>query len=360
MPRSLSRIHFHGLVEFPRPSLDFSDIPSALMVPFICRLPPFAFVLFMTLLVHCSVGNAMDMVDMPDDPISGKMVMSHSYNLELNNGQKLRFANQETLDSFLQDPKTGLQGVASVPVSPNHRKEERKVLCPICGMESTVSYGPAVVMRHGDQVVHTCSLTHARQVYEHILSFQAAKADSDAYIEDHGFCTGPGTTMLNGFSPSGHSTPCILLWFPGWVLNSRLRYHLGGIFVVLIAVLNEYLLQLRRVLRKESSAKRLMRCCAPQATESAQLLRSPAPNMLLHGSCGPAWFRQLSAEVQHGVHSLLHGITLFVAYMLMLVSMTYDFTLLLWVITGYVLGYYIFGERREVSHCGEWRQNKCG
>ncbi|OWY98318.1 hypothetical protein PHMEG_00030944 [Phytophthora megakarya] len=287
----------------------------------------------------------MDMSDMPDDPVSGKMVMSTSYNFQLKNGQRLRFASQDTLDAFLKDPNAGLKGVASPPASHNHHEEAESVLCPVCGMESSVSGGPEVVMLHGDQVVHTCSITHAREVYSDILSFQNAK--EGAMKEEHGFCSGPGTTMLNGFSLSGNSTPCILLWFPGWVLDSRVRYIFGGILVALVAIFNEYLLQLRRVLRKESSVKRLLSSNAPHATENAQLLRSTTQSMPLAGSCGPAWFRTLSPETQHGVHSVLHGVTLFVAYMLMLVSMTYDLTLLLWVVAGYVVGHYVFGERRE-------------
>ncbi|GMF09946.1 unnamed protein product [Phytophthora lilii] len=219
-------------------------------------------------------------------------------------------------------------------------------------MESSVSSGPEVLMMHGDQAIHTCSMTHAREVYEQILSFQAAKEGAAVATEEHGFCSGPGTTMLNGFSLSGKSTPCILLWFPGWVLDSRTRYIFGGLLVALVAVFNEYLLQLRRVLRKESSVKRLLSSNAPHASESAQLLRSTAQSMPLADSCGPAWFRTLSPETQHGVHSLLHGVTLFVAYMLMLVSMTYDLTLLLWVVTGYVVGHYVFGERRESPIAG--------
>ncbi|KAF4147204.1 Ctr copper transporter family [Phytophthora infestans] len=305
-------------------------------------------VLCATLFALSNVANAMDMDDMPDDPVSGEMVMSKAYNVELNNGQRLRFAAQDTFDAFLKDPQMGLKGVhvASAPSTHHHNEEEKSVLCPVCGMASSVFGGPEVVMKHGDQAVHTCSMTHAREVFEDILSFQAPTEGNTAQ-EERGFCSGPGTTMLNGFSLTGTSTPCILLWFPGWVLDSRMRYIFGGILVALVAVFNEYLLQLRRVLRKESSVKRLMSSNAPQATESAQLLRSTAQGMPLADSCGPTWFRTLSPETQHGVHSLLHGVTLFVAYMLMLVSMTYDFTLLLWVVAGYVAGHYVFGERRE-------------
>lgn len=38
------------------------------------------------------------------DPVSGTMVMSTKFHFDLKNGQRLRFARQETLDQFLQDP----------------------------------------------------------------------------------------------------------------------------------------------------------------------------------------------------------------------------------------------------------------
>ncbi|KAI9909670.1 hypothetical protein PsorP6_014662 [Peronosclerospora sorghi] len=293
--------------------------------------------------------NAMDMGDMPHDPISGKMVMSKAYTFELQHGQKLRFATHETLELFVQDPKRGLKGVASPLAThdPDHETHGTSVLCPVCGMASLVSSGPQVVMQHGDQAVHTCSMTHARHVYDDILLFQVQTDTTKTVKQSTAFCTGPGTTMLNGFSIPGSSTPCILLWFSGWVLDSRVRYIFGALFVALVAVFNEYLLHLRRLLRSENSLNRLWSSKAPLAPESALLLPSSAQNLSPVESRGPAWFCRLSRETQHGIHSLLHGVTLFVSYMLMLVSMTYDVTLLLWVIVGYVCGYYIFGERRE-------------
>ena len=213
-------------------------------------------------------------------------------------------------------------------------------------------------MKHGDQAVHTCSMTHAREVYNDILSFQSKKEEGVPVEETRGFCSGSGTTMLNGFSVAGASTPCILLWFPGWVLDTRVRYIFGGIVVALVAIFNEYLLWLRRVLRKESSAMRLLSNNALHATENDHLLRLSPQQMPFVDPCGPIWFRKLSHETQHGVHALLHGVTLFIAYMLMLVSMTYDFMLLLWVVGGYVVGHYIFGERREAPLCsGEMESN---
>ncbi|CAI5715308.1 unnamed protein product [Peronospora destructor] len=300
----------------------------------------------------------MKLNDMPSDPVNGQMVMTKAYTFELKNGQKLHFASKKTLDAFLKDPKLGLKDVVSLSAtSDHHDQQEDSVLCPVCGMESSVSSGPQVMMKHGDQAVHTCSMTHAREVYNDILSFQSRK-EGVPVEKPQEFCSGPGTTMLNGFSVTDNSTPCILLWFPGWVLNTRVRYIFGGILVALVAIFNEYLLWLRRMLRKESSVTRLLSSNAPHATENDHLLRSSPQQMPFVDSCGPLWFRKLSHGMQHGVHALLHGVTLFVAYMLMLVSMTYDFTLLLWVVGGYVAGHYLFGERREAPLCsGEMESN---
>lgn len=41
---------------------------------------------------------------MQSDPVSGEMVMSAAYHFDLKNGQRLRFATDDTLTQFLQDP----------------------------------------------------------------------------------------------------------------------------------------------------------------------------------------------------------------------------------------------------------------
>lgn len=218
-------------------------------------------------------------------------------------------------------------------------------------------------MQHGEQVVKTCSLTHAHQVYDQILLFRDDSASAtgtagapSSQETEVDFCTGPGTTMLNGFSVGRNGSPCVLLWFPGWVLYTRWVYALGCVFVALVAVFNEYLLHLRRILRKESSTLKRLRS-APNgisssaslsASEVTQLLRSSSyQSASLSQSCCPGWFRTLSPETQHLVHCFLHGATICIAYMLMLVAMTYDWVLFLTTIVGYVAGHYIFGERRD-------------
>lgn len=237
------------------------------------------------------------------------------------------------------------------------KEADESVLCPVCGMEASATGGPMVRMAHGDQAVHTCSMFHAHQVHDQIMLFRDAKSDSTvtagggqpAAVKDEGFCTGPGTTMLNGFGFTQGVSPCILLWFPGWVLNTPWRYLFGCCLVALTAVFNEYLLQLRRVLRKESSLKRAVTGGA-SAGEVTQLLRSTsASHMPLAQTCAPAWFRMLSPDKQHAIHCFLHGFTILIAYMLMLVSMTYDYVLFACCIAGYVAGHYIYGERRDAA-----------
>lgn len=308
------------------------------------------------------------------DPVSGSMIMSTQFHFDLKNGQRLRFAHQGTLDRFVQDPvrscvphalalwliltlislslpqKLGLRDVASDTTA---QEDMPSGLCPVCGMETSSHGGPRVVMQHGEQTVHTCSLNHAHQVLDHVLQYRDAQAStattaSSTSEESTTFCTGTGTTMLNGFSFNVHG-PCMLLWFPGWVLNTPWRYVFGCLLVALGAVFNEYLLYLRRVLRKESSSLRKQHTSSlSSATELTQLLRSTSAGQPSQatGHC-PVWFRKLSPEHQHLLHCLLHGATIGLAYLLMLVSMTYDAVLFLCVIAGYVVGHYIFAERRD-------------
>lgn len=245
-------------------------------------------------------------------------------------------------------------------------------LCPVCGMETSANGGPQVSTQHGEQVIKTCSMTHAHQVYDQALLFQddsaqqtttksggGAAADTSSSVD---FCSGPGTTMLNGFSFGRNGSPCVLLWFPGWVLSTRWVYAFGCLGVALIAVFNEYLLHLRRVLRKESNTLKRLRSVtnggpnsnsvSMSTSEMTQLLRSSSYQQQYAASsltqaCCPAWFRTLAPETQHLIHCFLHGFTIFIAYMLMLVSMTYDWVLFVSAIGGYVAGHYVFGERRD-------------
>ncbi|KAJ0401686.1 hypothetical protein ATCC90586_001492 [Pythium insidiosum] len=322
-----------------------------------------SFVSSCLLLLLASASAVATSMDMPDDPVNGEMVMSTAYEFRMKYGQRLRFASQETLDTFLKDPTSAL-GDAKLVDAGADDSPSTSALCPICGMEAASKGGPQVLMKHGDQSIHTCSLFHAREVHDNILNFRdsstdnaaaGAGADMSSSEDEQAFCTGPGTTMLNGFSlfqggAMRGGQPCILLWFPGWILNTRWRYVLGCLLVTLCGMMNEYLLRVRRILRRESNFKRSQLQNGSSAAEVTKLLGSNSTAAALTTPSTariPTWFRTLSPESQHLVHCALHGLTIFIAYMLMLVSMTYDGVLFLCCIAGYVLGYFIFGERRE-------------
>ncbi|TMW59274.1 hypothetical protein Poli38472_004343 [Pythium oligandrum] len=298
------------------------------------------------------------MMDMPSDPVDGEMVMSTAYNFHLKNGQRLRFANADTFQQFLADPSVGLGEAKSVHTDLDADATTTTALCPVCGMETAAHGGPQVTMKHGEQVIHTCSLSHAHQVHDQIMDYRDATKDDTASVmapatsSPQGFCSGPGTTMLNGFSFFQEGgNPCILLWFPGWVLNTPWRYILGCLLIAGSAIFNEYLLHLRRILRKESQWTLSQRPYGSSGSkaEGTTLLRTRSSSMSAPSSGRLAtWFRGLSSDTQHVVHSFLHGFSTLLAYMLMLVSMTYDGVLFLCCIVGYVVGYYVFGERRNV------------
>jgi hypothetical protein len=240
-----------------------------------------------------------------------------------------------------------------------------KALCPVCGMETTDHGGPQIYMQHGDQIIHTCSSYHAHQVYEDILTYADTSKNQHAKLSSDNFCTGTGTTMLNGFSWSS-SSACILLWFPGWILDTPLIYVSACIAVAFLAIFNEYLLRLRRVLRKESSRRKLIRALSASGIANVTSNSTPTANettYLLHSVSGQlaattsgtipsnGWYltsyRALKPETQHLVHCFLHGGTIFIAYMLMLVAMTYDASLFGCTILGYIVGHFFFGERRD-------------
>nr|CCA24081.1 conserved hypothetical protein [Albugo laibachii Nc14] len=290
------------------------------------------------------------------DPVTGERVLTQAFRLHLHNGQIVEFASKSTYQTFLRKSETGLGGVQQ---GFSDASETSDGLCPVCGMQTTMN-GPQVFMKHGDQSIHTCSMTHAHYIYDDIQS----------YLDEHSpdtkptFCSGPGTTMLNGFSfgSSNAQSPCLLLWFPGWVLSTKVRYFFSCLFVAAFAVFNEYILSIRRTLRKEIVQQRKWaatnRASSSYSDESAHLLAEHKERSYVSGN-GFSRFRfklwishrilALGPDAQHLVHCLLHGITILVAYLLMLVSMTYDWMLFLSIILGYVIGYYLFGERRATS-----------
>lgn len=250
----------------------------------------------------------------------------------------------------------GLGGVKQGSMEPSKSSDG---LCPVCGMQTAMN-GPQIYMKHGQQIIHTCSMTHAHYIYDDIRPYLDEQSSDTKKM----FCSGPGTTMLNGFTigSSNAQSPCLLLWFPGWVLNTKVRYFFSCLFVAAFAIFNEYILSIRRTLRKEGARQRNWAATNRNSSsflgESSHLLAERKERFFTNGNLFlltrfRIWISRhimaLGPNTRHVVHCLLHGISILIAYLLMLVSMTYDWILFLSIILGYVIGYYLFGERRAIS-----------
>lgn len=116
---------------------------------------------------------------------------------------------------------------------------------------------------------------------------------------------------MEGFEWSlkgGHS--CINLYFPGWTLDSVGKFLAAMLGVIVLAIATEGISKYRHNLSSRS--------------RKSDATRSELKKISL---------------IQTGLHGL-HALT---GYVLMLATMTFSIELLLCVITGLVIGYFIFG-----------------
>lgn len=128
--------------------------------------------------------------------------------------------------------------------------------------------------------------------------------------EPEGFCTGKGSVMLNGFQSSVKGS-CIRLFFYPWVLNSQVKYAFGFIGIFLMAVGNEYLAKVREQLRR---------------------------NVMRKGKKRNLTYRRKWTLVL----ASLYMIQMVVAYLAMLVVMTYETGLFIALILGFGAGFLLF------------------
>lgn len=126
-----------------------------------------------------------------------------------------------------------------------------------------------------------------------------SNATSSAAAEP--FCYGGTTMYMEGFQLV-HSSTCVIMLFPSWVLNSAWKYVLAAIGTFLLAVgLEKFIQQRRKTMEAlESGRKRLL------------------------------------------VSAALYGVQLTIGYMLMLIIMIYSGVLFLAVVSGLVAGHVFF------------------
>ena len=136
------------------------------------------------------------------------------------------------------------------------------------------------------------------------------------------FCrSGSFSTDMNmkGFFSTGmDKKPCIILFFKAWELDSRLKFAFGCIGVIILGMMVEACIAIRRKLG------------SPSKRRFVRLLRS-------------------KPSIQFILSFLLFGVNLGLGYMAMLVAMTYSLELFLCVVLGIMIGHAIFNMKQPVG-----------
>ncbi|CAH0484752.1 unnamed protein product [Peronospora farinosa] len=195
-------------------------------------------------------------------------------------------------------------------------------------------------------------------------------------MEQNGFCIGPGSVMgTNGFKWVG-SDPmddCSVLWLESWRLTSFSRVVLACLVVFLLSVLYQYLttaagcqLQQSKVFAKRRLARTRTRETIssnglpfydpelsdrgrkPQNEES--VVHPERPEVLDTKTTTRVTMERvypISVKVDkwtHLVDAMMRGVRILLAYLLMLVVMTYDLTLITIIVVGSMTGFFVFGK----------------
>lgn len=196
-------------------------------------------------------------------------------------------------------------------------------------------------------------------------------------------CVGHGITMgSSGLRWPGTGEDCVMLWTGAFGLTNGLRSLLATLLVGLMAMLAQYLtassgqkLQRSRQIAKhkrlfslledqtddmEQARRGVNADDNPQAKPLAsavqlppvsyhQVQQQPAAQRGSAASSSPKSVTALASQLvpkvgnwEHFGDSMLHGLRMLVAYLLMLAVMTYDLALFVSIVAGFTLGYYLF------------------
>ncbi|KAF4651616.1 hypothetical protein FOZ61_010326 [Perkinsus olseni] len=137
--------------------------------------------------------------------------------------------------------------------------------------------------------------------------------------DPNAFCTGSTAMFMDGFNwMRGTSTQCVILFTRSWVLDTAWKFALGCIGVLLLGMLVEGILWARR-----------------------------------------RYLRHIRNKWAHAIiGALTFGISVSIAYLAMLVVMTYSCELFLCLCAGLVIGHFVFGNVRQ--RIGESADPCCG
>ena len=152
--------------------------------------------------------------------------------------------------------------------------------------------------------------------------------DDHTSDDDNVFCKGMGMVMyMEGFQWSllKTDTPhsCLNFYFPSWTLDTRTKFIGAMICIIIMGIVTEGIGRLKHDItkkaRKISATSSSARSTTNTNTRTIQTRR--------------LWY----------IQTLLQGCSVFMAYVLMLIVMTYSLEMLCCVILGLVIGYFIFG-----------------
>jgi hypothetical protein len=204
--------------------------------------------------------------------------------------------------------------------------------------------------------------------------------------KENNFCIGRGIAMgSTGFQLSGLDPDhdCVMLWVESFGITSLVRGVLANVVVFLMALLAQYLgassanklqeaksfTKLRRLERVLSTSGLHLEVDQPpiMSTSSTPTFLTERLKTLLQASNknkeaadtdttsmeasrrgnhpGALLNVEFERKVSGWVHlgdSLLHGFRILVAYLLMFAVMTYDIGMILSIVAGFMLGYYLY------------------
>ena len=203
-------------------------------------------------------------------------------------------------------------------------------------------------------------------------------------MEQRGFCIGPGSVMgTNGFKWAGRDPmdDCSILWLESWGLTSLFRAVFACLLVFLLSVLYQYLTTADGCQLQQSKvfAERRLARTRTRANPSSNSLALYDPELgnsgrnqcqheesIMHPErlelqpeldtktttttttlCTLERVYPMSVKVDNWTHlidAMMRGVRILLAYLLMLVVMTYDLTLITIIVVGCMTGFFVFGK----------------
>ena len=158
----------------------------------------------------------------------------------------------------------------------------------------------------------------------------------------------PGMSMspMRMAFPTSDHPPCSTVLVEGWVINSRAKQFFAFFASAAAGIVHELLVFLRISLRISYS----------KAQPAEQQLLLNRRLFLIFASLKTSDFIFVRSyktvrwvgTTMKVVDSVLYAVTVGMGYVLMLVSMSYDYSVFLGMVFGYAVGYYFFGDRKPL------------